>query len=284
MSLKKLAATTAALLSSALILTGCGAGGAAEPAASGTAAAEAKTEIRYGKAQGPYTVLFEDAIIPILEEDGYTFAKTDFSDLVQNDLALNEKAIDVNVEQHQAYATNFNEKQNGKIELIGPIPTVPAGLFSGRHASLDDVADGMTVAVPNDAANTARAYALIQKAGWIKLDPAKDIATVTKNDIVENPKNLDFQELVNTTVAATLSDFDYAVITGSIVYNAKIDPATALLQEDILPHLVLGVAVHEDNADAPWATAIVDAYKSDEFKAYMAENNTGLWWVPAELQ
>ncbi|MDO5534942.1 MAG: MetQ/NlpA family ABC transporter substrate-binding protein [Propionibacteriaceae bacterium] len=283
MTVKKLAAATAALLSAALLLSGCGAG-AAEPAASDPAAAEAKTEIRYGKAQGPYTVLFEEAIIPILQEEGYTFEKTDFSDLLQNDLALNEKAIDVNVEQHQAYASNFNEAQGGKLELIGPIPTVPAGLFSGRHSSLDAVADGMTVAVPNDAANTARAYALLQKAGWIKLDPAKDVATVTKNDIVENPKNLDFQELVNTTVAATLPDFDYAVITGSIVYNAKIDPATALLQEDILPHLVLGVAVHEDNADAPWARAIVDAYASDEFKAYMEENNTGLWWIPEELR
>lgn len=283
MSLKKWAAATAATLSLALVLTGC-AGGGAEPAASDAASAEAKTEIRYGKAQGPYTVLFEEAIIPIMEEDGYTFAKTDFSDLLQNDLALNEKAIDVNVEQHQAYATNFNEKQNGNLALIGPIPTVPAGLFSARHDSLDAVQDGMTVAVPNDAANTARAYALIQKAGWIKLDPAKDIASVTKADIVENPKNLDFQELVNTTVAATLPDFDYAVITGSIVYNAKIDPATALLQEDILPHLVLGVAVHEDNKDAEWAQDIVAAYKSDEFKAYMAENNTGLWWIPEELQ
>ncbi len=285
MSPKKWATATAAALSLALALTGCAAGAPAEPAASGSAAAaEEKTEIRYGKAQGPYTVLFEEAIIPIMEEDGYTFAKTDFSDLLQNDLALNEKAIDVNVEQNQAYATNFNENQNGKLTLIGPIPTVPAGLFSGRHDSLDAVQDGMTVAVPNDAANTARAYALLQKAGWIKLDPAKDIATVTKADIVENPKNLDFQELVNTTVAATLPDFDYGVITGSIVYNAKIDPATALLQEDILPHLILGVAVHEDNKDAQWAQDIVAAYKSDEFKAYMEENNTGLWWIPEELK
>lgn len=279
MSKKKLAAIVAALMSLALLLTGCAAGGSSTPAAS-----EAKKEIRYGKAQGPYTVLFEEAIIPILEKKGYTFAKTDFSDLLQNDLALNEKAIDVNVEQHTAYLNNFNTKQKGNLAAIGPIPTVPAGLFSARHKSLDEVKDGMTVAVPNDAANTSRAYALLQKAGWIKLDPAKDIATVTKADIVENPRNLDFQELVNTTVAATLGDFDYAVITGSIVYNAKIDPATALLQEDILPHLVLQVAVHADNKDAAWAKDIVAAYSSDEFKQYMAENNKGLWWIPEQLR
>ena len=260
-----------------LALTGCGAGSEA-------ADDPTKKELRYGKAQGPYTVLFEDAIIPIMQKQGYSFVKTDFSDLIQNNQALNEKAIDVNVEQHTAYAEKFNASNDAKLAVIHPIPTVPAGLFSARHQSLDAVADGMTVAVPNDAANTSRAYALLQKAGWIKLDPAKDIATVSKDDIVENPKNLDFQELFNTTVAATLSDFDFAVITGSIVYNAKIDPATALLQEDILPHLVLHVAVHEDNKDAQWAKDIVAAYTSQEFKDYMAANNKGLWWIPEELK
>ena len=229
-------------------------------------------------------MLFEDAIIPIMEKQGYTFVKTDFSDLIQNDQALNEGAIDVNVEQHTAYAEKFNESNDGKIAVIGPIPTVPAGLFSANHSALTDVADGMTVAVPNDAANTSRAYALLQKAGWIKLDPAADIATVTKDDIVENPMNLDFQELVNTTVAATLSDFDFAVITGSIVYNAKIDPATALATEDIKPDLVLQVVVKEENKDAQWAKDIIAAYKSQEFKDYMAANNDGLWWIPEELK
>lgn len=273
MAIKKLAALAATIT---LALTACG----------GDAGADSgdKTEIRYGKAQGPYTVLFEDAIIPILEEQGYTFEVTDFSDLIQNDIALNEKEIDVNVEQHTAYAENFNEAQGGNIAVIGPIPTVPAGLFSAHNDSIDDIEPGMTVAVPNDAANTSRAYALLQKAGWITLDPDADIATVTSADIIENPYDLDLQELVNTTVAAALEDFDFAVITGSIVYNAGIDPSTALLQEDILDHLVLQVAVHEDNVDAQWAQDIVAAYESDEFKAYMEENNDGLWWIPEELQ
>ena len=52
------------------------------------------------------------------------------------------------------------------------------------------MADGDTIAVPNDASNMARAYALLQKIGWIKLDPNKDLATVTQADIIENPKHL----------------------------------------------------------------------------------------------
>lgn len=275
MKLRNLLAVSA--MSLTLVLAGCAGGDSGEEG-------EEKTEINYGKAQGPYTVLFEEAIIPILEEQGYTFEVHDFSDLVQNDIALNEKEIDVNVEQHQAYAEAFNEDQGGNLAVIGEIPTVPAGLFSAHYDSVDQIEDGMTVAVPNDSANTSRAYALLAKAGWITLDPDVDIATVTQQDIVENPHNIEFQELVNTTVAATLEDFDFAVITGSIVYNAGIDPSTALEQEDILPHLVLQVAVHEDNAEAEWAQDIVDAYRSDEFKQYMEENNDGLWWIPESLQ
>ena len=85
-------------------------------------------------------------------------------------------------------------------------------------------------------------------------------------------------------IPRALQDFDFAVITGSIVYNAGIDPSTALMQEDILPHLILQVVVKEENKDSEWAKAIVDAYKSEEFKNYLKENNNGLWFVPEELQ
>lgn len=214
---------------------------------------------------------------------GYTLTEVDFSDLLQNDLALNDGEIDFNVEQHTAYAENFNEAQKGNLVPISPIPTVPAAIFSATETSLDAIHDGAKVAVPDDAANTARAYVLLQKAGWITLNPDVDLSTVTQADITENPYNIEFTEMNSTNIPAVLDDFDYAVITGSIVYNAGIDPSTALLQEDILPHLILQVVVKEENKDAQWAKDIVAAYHSDEFKEYLDKNNNGLWFVPEKL-
>ena len=202
---------------------------------------------------------------------------------LQNDLALNDGEIDFNVEQHTAYAENFNEAQKGDLVPISPIPTVPAAIFSATETSLDSIHDGAKVAVPDDAANTARAYVLLQKAGWITLNPDVDLSTVTQADITENPYNIEFTEMNSTNIPAVLDDFDYAVITGSIVYNAGIDPSTALLQEDILPHLILQVVVKEENKDAQWAKDIVAAYHSDKFKEYLDKNNNGLWFVPEEL-
>lgn len=104
--------------------------------------------------------MFEAAIVPILEEQGYTLKGVDFSDLLTADIALNDGDVDVNVEQHTAYAENFNSNNNGDLVPISPIPTVPAGIYSGTHTSLDEVTDGAKIAVPNDASNTARAYVL----------------------------------------------------------------------------------------------------------------------------
>ncbi len=259
---------------------------ASSTAASGGAAAasgDAGT-IRYGKSQGPYTELFEAAIVPILEKEGYTVEGTDFSELLTADIALNDGDVDVNVEQHTAYAENFNASYDGDLTPISPIPTVPAGIFSANHTSLDEITDGAKVAVPNDASNTARAYVLLQKAGWITLDSSVDLAVVTQDDIVENPHNIEFTEMASLNIPSALQDFDYAVITGSIVYNAGIDASTALLTEDVLPQLILQVVVKKENVDTDWAKAIVAAYHSDEFKQYMDENNNGLWYIPDELK
>lgn len=122
-----------------------------------------KKELTFSKSQGPYSDLFEKGVKPILEKKGYKITGKDMSDLLQADIALNEGEVDFNVEQHTAYMENFNKKQGGHLVALTPIPTVPAGIYAGSKTSLDQVADGDTIAVPNDASNTARAYALLQK-------------------------------------------------------------------------------------------------------------------------
>ena len=265
----------AAVMTTALV-AGCG----SDSGKSTDKGASTKKELKYSKSQGPYSDLFEKGVKPILEKKGYKFAGKDMSDLLQADIALNEGEVDFNVEQHTAYMENFNKKQGGHLAAITPIPTVPAGIFAGSKTSLDQVADGDTVAVPNDASNTARAYALLQKAGWIKLDPKKDLSTVTQQDIIENPHHLKFTEMKSLNIPAVRNDFSYIVITGAIIYNATIDPATALMKEDILPHLMLQLVVQDKNKDAQWAKDIADAYKSAEFQEYMKKNNKGLWFDP----
>ena len=263
------------LLSVFFLIIGCGKKTEGNKTNSGD-----KKVIKYGKASGPYTVLFEKAIIPILEKKGYKFEVVEFSDLLQNDTALNEGDIDVNVEQHTAYMNNFNDSQKGNLVALSPIPTVPAGIFSSKHKSLNELKDGAKIAIPSDASNAARGYNLLQKAGWIKLNENINVAKATQKDIKENTHKLEIVEMDSANIPRSLDDFDYAVIPGSIVYSAGINPSTVLLQEDILNHLLLQVVVKKGNENSNWAKAIVEDYHSDEFKKYMEQNNKGLWFIP----
>lgn len=234
----------------------------------------------FSKSQGPYSELFINGVQPILEKEGYTIKDVDVSDLLQADIALNEGEVDFNVEQHTAYMQNFNNSQDGHLAAITAIPTVLAGIYPGSKNDLSKVEDGDVVAVPNDASNTARAYNILEKIGWIKLDPNIDKTKATQNNIIENPHKLKFVEMHSMSIPAVATDFAYVVITGSVVYNAKVDPKTKLAEETIAPHLLLQVVVQDKYKDSIWANDIKDAYQSKEFKEYLDKNNDGLWFVP----
>lgn len=275
--MKKITLLFAAILSVFTVLSACG--------NNNDQAGEEKNTINVGTSPGPYSELFLDAIKPILEEKGYTVEMTDFSDLLQADIAVADGGVDLNVDQHTAYMENFNKNKNANLVSLTPIPTVPAGIFPGKKSSLDDVEKGDVVGVPNDASNAARAYALLEKAGWIELKDDVDLANVTKQDIAKNPLNLDIVEMDSAQIPRALTDLDYGVIPGSMVYASNMDASTKLLSEDVQKHLELVAVVDEKNKDTQWAKDIVAAYQSDEFKAYMEEHNKDeYWFIPDELK
>lgn len=248
-------------------------------------AGEDKTKLIIGTSPGPYSELFLEAIKPILEDKGYTIEDKDFTELLLADVALTEDAVDVNVDQHTAYMNNFNSEKDANLVALTPIPTVPAGVFPGRKASLDDIEDGDVIGIPQDPSNAARAYAVLQKAGLITLKEDVELVKVSAQDIVDNPHNLEITEMDSYQIPRALEDVDYGVIPGSIVYSSGLDAATSLISEDILKDLELVAVVDGKNKDTKWAKDIKVAYESDEFKAYLEENNKdGYWFIPEELQ
>ena len=242
-----------------------------------------KKELTYAKGSGPYTILFEEHIIPILEKQGYTFKVSELS-LQYADEAIADGDVDFSVEQHIAYMNAFNNSYNSNLVALTPIPTVPASIFSETHTSLDEIADGMKIAVPQDEGNMARAFVMLQDLGWIKLKDGTDYATASPEDVEENPYNLEFLDIATNIIATTLADYDYGIITGSIVYNAGIDPSTALFNENLTDNFWLQVVVKDADKDTQWAKDIVAAYQSKEFTDWLKANNESeyrnLWSIP----
>ena len=272
---KRLAVLGIAVLAAALA-AGCG-------KKESSSAGEEKKVLTYAKGAGPYTELFEEHIIPILEEKGYTFKVSELS-LQYADEAIADGDVDFSVEQHVAYMEAFNKSYNANLVALTKIPTVPASIFSETHSSLDEISDGMKIAVPQDEGNMARAFVMLQDLGWITLKEGTNYATASPEDVAENPYNLQFLDIATNIIATTLADYDYGIITGSIVYNAGIDPSTALFNENLTDKFWLQVVVKDADKDTQWAKDIVAAYQSDEFTDWLKANNESeyknLWAIP----
>ncbi len=199
-----------------LILGACG----SKQSSQNEAAAEDGQEIRLATSPGPYSDLFLDLVKPLLEEDGYQVTTVEFTDLREADVALEEKAAALNIEQHTLYMENFNEEKDAHLPNIQALPTVPMAIFPGQKNSFDSLEAGDQVGVPDDPSNLSRALLLLEKEGLIRLDPNADKANLNVEHITENPKNLKIEVISSPNLARTTPDLALAAIPGSRAFDA----------------------------------------------------------------
>ena len=204
---------------------------AAESSASASTSADDKT-IVVAASPTPHAEILNDAVAPLLEKEGYTLEVKEFNDYVLPNTATEEGEVDANYFQHIPYLDTFNEENGTHLVSVAAVHYEPFGLYAGKTASLNELADGATVAVPNDTTNEARALLLLEQEGLIKLNPDAGI-TATKSDIIENPKNLEIQELEAATVPNVLADVDIAAINSNYALGAGLSVGKdALAVED----------------------------------------------------
>ena len=206
-----------------------------EPAAAVTEASSEEpvaepVVIKVGASPVPHAEILE-AIKPVLAEQGYELEIVEFTDYVQPNLALEDGSLDANYFQHVPYLDSFNAENGTNIVSLAAVHFEPLGIYSGRTASLDALADGAQVAVPNDPTNEARALLLLEAQGLIKLTEGFGLeATVT--DIAENPKNLKIVEIEAAQLPRSLPDVDIAVINGNYAIDAGLNATDALTADD----------------------------------------------------
>ena len=195
--------------------------------------AEAKTddlkELTVGASPAPHAEILE-AAREELAKKGYDLKIVEYTDYVQPNLALDAGDLDANYFQHLPYLEQFNEERGTKLVSAGKIHYEPFGIYAGKTATLDALADGAKVAVPNDATNEARALLLLEAQGLLKLADGAGLKA-TKTDIVENPKNLDILEVEAAQVPRSLPDVDIAVINGNYAIEAGLKVSDALAVE-----------------------------------------------------
>ena len=131
------------------------------------------------------------------------------------------------------------------------------------------------IGVPNDTTNEARALLLLQENGIIKLKDGAGI-TATKNDIAENPHNVEIVETEAAQIPNILKDVDYAVINSNYAINAGLNPVNdSLLIEGSASAYANILAVKEGNENEPKILALKAALESKQVADYISETYNG---------
>ena len=222
----------------------------------------------------PHAVILEQCV-PILAEQGIDLVINEYSDYVVPNTAVEDGDEDANYFQHIPYLEEFNETRGTHLVDVASVHIEPMGVYAGKTASLEELADGAVIAIPNDATNEGRALLLLEAQGLITLDDSSNL-TATPNNIVDNPKNLEFQELEAATIPSVLADVDLAVINSNYALGAGLNPTTdALAIESSDSPYVNVLVVKEGNEDNEAVQALVEALHADAIRDFITEEFDG---------
>ena len=241
-------------------------------------AADDDKTITVAASETPHSEILE-AAKPILEEEGYDLEVTVFDEYVQPNEVVESGDFDANYFQHIPYLNSFNEEKGTHLVNAGGIHYEPFGIYPGTKSSLDDIADGDTIAVPNDTTNEARALLLLQDNGIIKLKDGAGLEA-TVNDIEENPYNVEIVELAAEQVARVAEETSYIVLNGNYALQAGYSVSKDALayetsDSEAAKTYVNVIAVKEGNENSDKIKALVDVLKSDEIKDFINEKYDG---------
>lgn len=215
----------------------------------------------------------------ILDGYEYKLEVVEFDDYVQPNLVVEAGEFDANYFQHVPYLDSFNAEQGTHLVNAVGVHYEPFGIYPGKKKALSDIADGDSIAVPNDTTNEARALLLLQDNGLLTLKEGAGL-TATVNDITENPYNIKFVELEAAQVARVVDEVEYVVLNGNYAleagYSVGRDSIAYEASDSVAAHTYVNiVAVKEGNENTDKIKALAAVLRSDDIKKFIEDTYDG---------
>ncbi len=219
------------------------------------------------------------ATLPETKQAGIKLEVKNFTDYVAMNTAVANKEVDINAFQSYAYLVAFNASNKDKIAPVSTTYLEPMGIYSSKVKKVEEFANGATIAIPNDAANEARALLLLQSAGLLKLKANFDPATGTPNDITENAKKIVIKPIQMATAVRVKDEVDAIVLGNTLalegglnvlkdsIYYEPVDQSTKL-NVNIL-------ATAESRKDDPLLQKVGALYHTEAVNKYVQEKFGG---------
>lgn len=279
--MKKILALALTAILSLGLLAGCGTEGttpATEPSAAVSGSGELE-EIVVGATPSPHAEILE-AVRGELEALGYELKIVEYTDYNTPNASLADGSLDANYYQHKPYMDNYNAETGTDLVSAGAIHYEPMSIYPGSKASLDELADGDTIALPNDGSNETRALLLLQDLGYITLADGIDASsTATVLDVVDNPMNLNLLEMAAEAIPGALPDVAFGIINGNFALQNGLTGADALASEaadsDAAQTYANIVACRNGDENSPKIQALLTALTSDTCREFIENTYEG---------
>jgi D-methionine transport system substrate-binding protein len=253
-----------AVVVAALVVGGLFIGGVFGGGSSAEAGEEERLSVRIAVSEDND---FQTAIADIAAEKGVDVEWVNLDDWVLPNTELVAGSVDANAFQHILYLSKFNAENDADLTPVFSTVIVQWGIFSATLGDLDEIPDGGRIAIPDDPSNGGRALFILQAAGFIELaDGTGDFPTT--DDIVSNPKHLEFVEIAALTIP---QQFDDPSLSAVVVGTSYFDPSQEIgtedalylddsLAEESLPYVNV-IAVNGDDVDNPAWAILEEAYR-----------------------
>ncbi|EPL6453977.1 MetQ/NlpA family ABC transporter substrate-binding protein [Providencia vermicola] len=241
---------------------------------------EKSNKLTIGASSTPHAEILE-FVKPQLEKDGINLDIRVFNDYIIPNQALADKELDANFFQHVPYLNKtLADHPDWKLVSVGAVHMHPYRFFSQKHKSLQDLPNGAKVLSSNNISQHGHILKLYQDEGLIKLRSDIDPDDATIDDIVENPRNLQFLFTYDAPLMPQIyknGEADVASIDSHFAINAGLDLTKDVIYSEPAANSKFAnvVVTREDNQNDPRITKLMAALKSDETKKFILDNYKG---------
>jgi D-methionine transport system substrate-binding protein len=259
----------------ALALTACG--GAKNDTAD-NAGEEGNKKLVVGASAVPHAEVLE-AAKPLLKEKGIDLEVQVFQDYILPNVALRDKELDANYFQTPGYLElQMEENKDFDFVSVGGIHKEPIGIYSKKYKSLKDLPKGAKIIMSDSLSDHGRILPIFEKEGLIKLKEGVGV-NARVEDIIENPKNLDFSTLIEAKLLASSFDSgegDAVVINTNYALEGGIDIGKygiAFEGDDVVPANLL--VVRSEDKDREEIKTLVEVLQSKEIQDFILDKYKG---------
>ncbi|RBW71265.1 MetQ/NlpA family ABC transporter substrate-binding protein [Bacillus taeanensis] len=276
--MKKLVSLLALLL--VLVLAACGQQNEVENTGEGEQAEGETTKLVVGATNVPHAEVLEEAK-PLLEEKGIELEIVTFQDYILPNKALADGELDANYFQTVPYMElQMKENEDYKFVNAGGIHIEPIGVYSQKYKSLEELPEGATIIMSNSVSDHGRILSMLEEKGLIKLKEGVEKSAAQIGDIVENPKNLQFEAEVDAGLLPKIyenNEGDAVLINANYALDAGLNPSEdpiAIESPENNPYVNI-ITVNEGDENNEAIQTLVEVLRSEEIQNFINEEYNG---------